>query len=44
MSFDLGLGFPEIASIALVLVVLVVGGLAALVWSVVRRIICRNAA
>jgi len=44
MDFHVGLGFPEMAKIALAVVVLVVVGLVVLVWLVVRRVRRRRAA
>ena len=43
MDFHVGLGFPEIAKIALAVVMLVIIGLAALVWFIVRKIWRRRA-
>ena len=42
MNFHVGLGFPAIAKIALVVVVLIIGGLALLVRFVVRRLRSRK--
>ncbi len=43
MDFHVGLGFPEIAKIALAAVVLVIAGLGVLVWFIVRRVRRRRA-
>ena len=43
MDFDVGLGFPEMAKIALAIVVLVIAGLGVLVWFIVRRVRRRRA-